>query len=231
MPSGVYPRNELHREICRKARLGKSPWNKGYKHPEETKPIPPKFSGENHPMFGKKHSKESRLKMSESISKIKHLKRKRVFPDNYSEIMRDLLGKGEYLNCLKCDKVFYATRRAMKRGLRYCSRECTGHSISKERNPNWNNGATKPNKKIRSSIEYKRWRQSVFSRDNFTCRECGIRSSLGIRVYLQAHHIKSFALYPELRFDINNGITLCLQCHKKTDTFLVNPKSARKGMA
>ena len=83
----------------------------------------------------------------------------------------------------------------------------------------WKGGITPLNEKIRHSREYKFWRKSVFERDNFTCLLCNKRSKKGDAVYLQADHIKSFAFYPELRFDINNGRTLCIECHKKTDTY------------
>jgi hypothetical protein len=43
---------------------------------------------------------------------------------------------------------------------------------------------------------------------------------------LNVDHIKPFSLFPELRFDIKNGRTLCLLCHTKTDTF--GPKSRDK---
>jgi 5-methylcytosine-specific restriction endonuclease McrA len=47
-------------------------------------------------------------------------------------------------------------------------------------------------------------------KDEFTCRECGEKN-----IYLQAHHIKSFADFPELRFNLTNGKTLCKSCHYK----------------
>lgn len=85
----------------------------------------------------------------------------------------------------------------------------------------WNGGTTPINERIRHSIEYKTWRTSVFERDEYTCQECGIKNKLGLgrTTILQADHIKSFNDYPELRFDINNGRTLCLNCHKLTDNF------------
>lgn len=68
--------------------------------------------------------------------------------------------------------------------------------------------------RVRKSIEYTKWRLAVFVRDNWTCQKCGARSSNGEEVYLEAHHIKSYTKYPQLRFEVNNGITLCVDCHK-----------------
>lgn len=65
-------------------------------------------------------------------------------------------------------------------------------------------------KRDRSTFEYIEWRKRVFSRDNFSCQICG-----NVGGKLNAHHIKRFADYPSLRFEVNNGITLCEMCHKK----------------
>jgi len=83
----------------------------------------------------------------------------------------------------------------------------------------WKGGVTPGNESIRKSIEYKLWRKSVFERDKYTCVWCGLKSGNGKAVVLHADHIKPFYLYPELRFAIDNGRTLCIECHMKTKTW------------
>lgn len=92
---------------------------------------------------------------------------------------------------------------------------------AKEKHWNWQGGIGKVNLKERGRIEYRLWREAVFKRDNWACIWCGIRFIKGVtgRVLLEADHIKPFALYPELRFAIDNGRTLCRECHLKTDTY------------
>ena len=89
----------------------------------------------------------------------------------------------------------------------------------------WNkigDGITKINERIRRSPEYKLWRKMVHERDSYTCVLCGRRNQKGNKIVLQADHIKPFALYPKLRFELSNGRTLCKSCHRKTDTFGIN---------
>ena len=64
-------------------------------------------------------------------------------------------------------------------------------------------------------LVYKKWRISVFERDNYTCQECGRRNIEGLNLYLEAHHKFSWKIFPEFRYKLWNGITLCRECHKK----------------
>ena len=77
----------------------------------------------------------------------------------------------------------------------------------------WTGFLTPQNIRARNSAEYQLWRHRVFERDDYRCRCCGRRSSKGSPVILHAHHIENFAQNEELRYDIDNGITLCRECH------------------
>lgn len=79
----------------------------------------------------------------------------------------------------------------------------------------WKGGITKASALFRMQLPYRLWRESVFKRDDYTCQICFVRG-----VKLQADHIKQFAKFPELRLELSNGRTLCVECHKLTPTYL-----------
>lgn len=95
-------------------------------------------------------------------------------------------------------------------------------------NPNWKWWTTLIKDIIRHTFEYRQWRSDVYTRDWFTCQECW---SVGWK--LNAHHIVPFseiiiknnitwlesAKCCEELWNINNWITLCVDCHTKTDSF------------
>ena len=81
------------------------------------------------------------------------------------------------------------------------------------RNPAWKGGITGWQHKIRTSWEYQLWRKAVLERDSRKCIWCGSTERL------HADHIKPFSLFPELRFAIDNGRTLCQKCHFTTFNF------------
>lgn len=113
------------------------------------------------------------------------------------------------INCIYCHKPFEIKKYRIGQA-KYCSKQCHNKD---------NLGLTSINYRLRRSLEYEDWRKQVFERDLYTCQMCG-----EVGGYLQAHHIKSFSEYPELRLSLDNGCTLCIGCHKKTDTYLVNKR-------
>lgn len=75
---------------------------------------------------------------------------------------------------------------------------------------NWNGGITSEKKLLRASPQWREWRKQVFERDGYRCMDCGDNS------YLEPHHIIPLRVDMGKIFNINNGITLCRECHKKT---------------
>ncbi|MCK5018783.1 MAG: HNH endonuclease [Candidatus Peribacteraceae bacterium] len=73
---------------------------------------------------------------------------------------------------------------------------------------NWKGGVSSERDRIKKTIEYIQWRSDVFERDEYTCQYCNERGGR-----LHAHHINGFADFPGLRFNIDNGVTLCEKCH------------------
>ena len=150
--------------------------------------------------------------------------------------------------CLNCGVDFYSRKKCATRTPKYCSKECYAKSLlidktkqckacgvtfetykhqqvycslkcasELKRGENshwWRGGVTDKNESARKSKEYKEWREAVFTRDSYTCQAC---KKTGVQ--LHADHIKPFAYFIESRFDVDNGRTLCVECHYKTDTY------------
>ncbi len=103
------------------------------------------------------------------------------------------------INCSHCGKLFeiVPSRLGMRK---YCSKACYLEATK----------AVLTNiKQLRESSTYKEWRLFVYNRDGFKCQSCGT-----IGKNLNAHHIVPVAVDPTRIFDENNGITLCVECHK-----------------
>lgn len=181
-------------------------WNKGKKFPE--------WSGKNHHFYGKHHSAETKEKISNSRKGKISWWLGRHHSENTKKKISIKGRKNKYINCTLCGKKFYVSPSVENNGRKYCSRKCYFLTRCGSGNHNWNNGSSRYYKTGYYSSEYKNWRRSIFIRDEFTCQKCNKKHT-----YITAHHIKSFAKYPRLRFNINNGVTLCEECHKKTDNY------------
>jgi len=162
------------------------------------------------------------------MAQLKGYEQTQEHKDNISKSLK----KGSYFNCVECGSEFWRKPNEIKKGNnKFCCKACylkwqKGKPRSEEfkskckakvpeQNGNWKGGITPINSKIRKSDEYKIWRESVFERDDWTCQKCGARSKKDTKVIIEAHHIKPFATSINLRFNIDNGITLCKQCHYK----------------
>lgn len=104
------------------------------------------------------------------------------------------------------------------------------------KNPNWQGGKTKLSDKIRKSETYRLWRSFVYQRDGYSCVICKAVGDINadhiipLSVIVRRNRIETFdqALECSELWDTRNGRTLCIPCHKKTPSYLVNYK--KKGL-
>ena len=84
---------------------------------------------------------------------------------------------------------------------------------SKERHPLWVSNRSQLVKSEKKHLDgrYREWMLAVKTRDDWKCKisnsDCNGR--------LESHHILNWIDYPELRYEINNGITLCHAHHPR----------------
>ena len=126
------------------------------------------------------------------------------------------------LNCDQCKKEYIVRNSYTKEHTgnkhKFCSKKCSALFYREENHPRWIKDRSQLKSEVRSlrySFKMKEWRESVFARDDYTCLKCNNRSSKGNPVTLNAHHIKKFSDFPDLRFEIGNGATLCVPCHSE----------------
>ena len=147
--------------------------------------------GERNSFFNKKHTEQSRKKMSEN-----HAGGVTIHSEETKLKIRD-------------------AHKGRKKSNSHCM-NMRGHrvSMSGKNHPNWKGGVSSEHKLFMGTIEYSKWRLAVFNRDNFTCQECG--DSTGGN--LNAHHLLPYRDWKDEQYSLNlmNGITLCKNCHKET---------------
>ena len=176
---------------------------------------------------GSKHTPEARKKISKAgigrrLSKesIKKIVDKRRAGDNYkiSDEMKKHLSDVQKGKHHSPTTEFKKGQVAPMKGKKWTKeqREKLSISISGENNHNWRGGITGYKQALMNRSKYKIWRELVLMRDNFTCQNPNCEycnNQLGAK--LQGHHKKPVALFPELVFDVDNGITYCEQFHYK----------------
>lgn len=116
--------------------------------------------------------------------------------------------------CERCGKEFYAyPYNAHTR--RFCSTNCSNKTTNVQQKETKRNNSKKKyepsdNKKWRHNIAYYEWRDACIERDGEKCQRCGKEQE---KRWLVVHHIAPWDKYPQLRYDISNGIVLCRGCH------------------
>ena len=190
------------------------------KHSAETKKkISKALKGEANYWFGKHLSEEHKKKLSEAH---KGLKASEETKKKISESLKGRQHSEETKKKISDAHKGVKRKKFSEEHMRRMSESLKGRKFSKETRRklsdvqkgslgnNWQGGIASGNNKIRRGIEYRLWREAVFARDGWICQKTGIKGGC-----LRCHHIQNFSDHPELRFAIDNGITLSKKAHQE----------------
>lgn len=164
-----------------------------------------KMQGENNPMYGKykeKHHLYKKPRSEETKEKLREANKGKFCGDKSPNFGKHLSEetKIKISKSHKGKKLSEETKEKLRKNAKR----------GKE-SPFYNPEISDKERKIKRKYpEYNDFKKEVFERDNYTCQCCGKRGG-----ELNAHHIYGYKEYPKYRTDINNGITLSEEIHKK----------------
>jgi hypothetical protein len=124
-----------------------------------------------------------------------------------SKTCSEKLNGAPILKCQYCGKSF---KQKHGHPNKYCGKECVYNALRKLSG------------QARNGARYKKWRMAVLERDKYMCQRCGARERL------QVHHIKPWEKHWDLRFEVNNGVVLCADCHTKEHGRIISPHTKTK---
>lgn len=153
---------------------------------------------------GHKHSEETKLKIGKA-----NKGNKRPDLSKFNRTRTDLKGRSSWNKGLKTPQCGVKKGNIpWNKGKHWSNKIKQKISIARKgKGINLNRDITK-----RNGWRLQEWSNKVVRRDT-KCKGCNSKENL------HAHHILSKSLFPVKMYDINNGITLCIKCHKKTDTY------------
>ena len=181
------------------------------------------LKGANGSFFGRKHTDESKAKLSKSLTGLMAGDKNPFYGRHHTEKTKRLLsekkkGVPSKVRGTKrpnmCGENNPSKRTEVRKKI---SDKMLGREQPKLRGENchlWKGGITSENEKARKSKTLVVWRKAVFERDRYICQKCGKHGG-----DLQAHHIVPFSVSKQLRTEVSNGQTLCKACHRQTDTY------------
>jgi 5-methylcytosine-specific restriction endonuclease McrA len=196
--------------------IGSSGYWLGKKLSEEhRKKLSESHRGKPCPFAGKKLSEDHKRKLSESHKGLPSPNRGKIMSGELKEKLR-LSHLGVPMSDEQKEKISAALKGTPKteQHRRNMKGKPSGESCHF-----WRGGVTSANEAARKSSDYRIWRDAVFTRDGYTCRNCNATG-----VYVVAHHILSFSAHIDKRYEVSNGLTLCEPCHRETESYGNRPR-------